>query len=559
MVDATIRDAAERVEKLPVQELFRWTTLRVKVILALLATVGLYLLVAAVWCAANAAAPTEFAVRFHHTASIWGERNLLMMDSYWPPSTLITLVRFPAGELRVPRDEDRPEIKARSVRWVIAENGPEAPRGWRALRFEDLKQLLPADMLDIKLPEKWGGWVIDLDDFDLRVPAGTIPPEWRWQGATSGRIRDELGKEEVKEVLDRGDKQATVRTALVEMLNWRNWTLDRIELQLSYTDPEAKKKAADLRRKGEAEEAKKIEANEQPVMARMKAEHKEDYDRFLAILGKLEELAEEPSMERQLRKLRDPDEGEVVALYKGKLSDGNYVCSPIENRKYVFPLGKLRESCQIRIATNDYETPWRQIQLTPPPVIDLLRIDKDEPAYLYYRMLDNPALLKGKRQRISSMSVSTTGPYSKVLVPAGTDVTIVGRTDRLLADIRVAEPEAKKREEKTSITVPARVDLGADRTFTCQFKDVSRTIEFDFEFKDTDGVRGSRRIVIMPLEDQAPRINELALALQPRLFDGGDESAQGDGGRAALGDHAGRLFTAARQDRGRPRPLQVAI
>ena len=526
MVDATIRDAATRVEKLPVHELFRWGKLRVKLALAFLATVGLFALVGGVWCAVNAAPPRDFVIRFGHTASIWGERNLLLMDSYWPPSTLIELVRFPAGELRVPRDEDRPDIKARAVRWVIADSGPEAPRGWRALRFEDLPQLLPKEMLDVKLPEKWSGWVIDLDDFDLRVPAGTIPPEWRWQGATSGHIRTEMAKDEIKEVLDRGDKKASVRTALVEMLNWRNWTVDKIELRAelhrSRRQEESGRAPPQGRGRGSQADRGQRAARDGPHASRGQASLRQ----VSGHAGETGGVGRRSDHGAALRKLRDPEEGEVAAVYKGQTSDGVHICTPVENRKYLFPLAKLRESCQIRIASSDYETPWRQIRLTPPPVIDMLRIDKDEPAYLYYRMLENPALLKGKRQSISSISISTTGPYSKVLVPAGTDVTIVGRTDRLLADIRIAEPEIKKREEKTSITLPARVDLGEDRKFTCQFKDVSRTIEFDFEFKDQDGVRGSRRIIIMPLEDQPPRINELSLALQPRLFDGGEESAR---------------------------------
>src|SRR5262249_26141294 len=127
MVDSTIRDAAERVERLPVHELFRWGRLKFTVALALLATVGLYLLVGAVWCGWKLASPVDYAVRFHHTASIWAERNLLLMSSYWPPSTLIELIRFPSNELRVPREEDRPDIKVRYVRWAVADD--KAPRG----------------------------------------------------------------------------------------------------------------------------------------------------------------------------------------------------------------------------------------------------------------------------------------------------------------------------------------------------------------------------------------------------------------------------------------------
>jgi hypothetical protein len=521
MVDATIRDAADRVEKLPVHEIFRWGRLKGQVALGVLATLGLYLLIGVAWCAWKQAAPWDYGVRFHHTASIWAERNLLLMSSYWPPSTLIELIRFPGDKLPVPREDDRPDVKVRYVRWAIADNGDDAPRGWRALRFKDLEDILPAAMLDIKIPIRWDGWLVDLDDLDPRVPPGTIPAEWGWQGATNGHVKRELAKPEVQAALD-----AQTRQAIYEMLDWGYWPLDKIELQLAYVDKSAVKKTIDGGLTGAAAEAAAMHQHERPVVAAMMARHKADYDKFLAIFEKLEELAERPTMGRTLRKLADPSE--VVAQRKSKSGGGVTLCIPLDSRKYLFPLGELKESCQFSIATEDYWTPWKQITLVPPPMIDQMRIDKEEPAYLYYRLPENPALLKSKRQRISATSVSTTGPYTKVLVPLGTNVAISGHSDRRLKDIRVAEPDPKKREEKTAIAPRAAVQLAADQqTFTCSFPDVQRIVEFDFEFKDTDGVKGSRRVIILPLEDLAPRINELALALPPRVLQATDESAKG--------------------------------
>jgi len=520
MVDATIRDAADRVEKLPVHEIFRWGRLKFQVALALLATIGVYLLVGVAWCGWNLASPLDFGVRFHHTASIWAERNLLLMSSYWPPNTLIELVRFPGAKLKVPREEDRPDVKVRYVRWAIAGSGEEAPRGWRALRFKDLEDLLPAELLDIKLAVRWDGWIVDLDDLDPRVPTGTIPKEWGWDGATSGHVTRELGKPEVQEMLD-----APTRQAVYEMLDWRFWTVDKIELQLQYIDKKAGKKT-EVGLSGAGGAAALIQHREQPVAAAMMAQHKADYDKFLAILDKLEELAERPTMGRTLRKMAEP--AEVVALRKSVSGGGTSNCNPIDGHKFLFPLAELKESCQFAISTADYWTPWKQIILVPPPMVDQLRIDKEEPAYLYYRLLDNPALLKGKRQTISSTSISTTGPYSKVLVPLGTNVAITGHCDRELKDIRVAEPDPKKREEKTAVTPRALVQLARDQqTFTCSFQDVHRIVEFDFEFKDSDGVKGSRRVIIVPLEDQAPRINELGLAKPPRILQATDDNAKG--------------------------------
>jgi hypothetical protein len=521
MVDATIRDAAQRVENLPVHQVFRWGWLKFLVALAVLATVGVYVLVGLAWCGWKLASPMDFAIRFHHTASIWAERNLLLMHSYWPPHTMIELLRFPGNELRVPREEDRPDVKVRAVRWAISASGDEAPRGWRPLRFEDLCDLLPTEMVNIKLPDQWDGWIVDLDDLDPRVPAGAIPKEWGWQGSTNGNIKRQLRTPEIQEMLD-----ASTREALYDMLSWRHWTIDKIELQLQHADKTAKNKVFEAALGGVAGEAALLQHSEQPVAAALLARHKADYDKFMAILEKLEELAERPIMGRTLRKLDDPVE--VVALRRSKSGTGTTNCSAIEGRRYIFPLADLKESCEFVISTGDYWTPTKQIKLVPPPMIDQLRIDKEEPAYLYYRFLDNPALLKNKRQRISATSISTTGPYSKILVPLGTNVTIIGHSDRKLKDIRVAEPDAKKREEKTAVTPRALVQLAADQqTFTCGFQDVQRIVEFDFEFKDADGVKGLRRIVILPLEDQAPRINELALAVPPRVRQATDDRARG--------------------------------
>ena len=244
MVDHTIRDAAERVGQLPVHEIFRWNLLRFKWALALAATLGVYLLAAGAWCFWTGRAPMHFFTRFNQTGAILTERNVLLDSSYWPPNTMIELIRFPGTALGVPRDEERPEVKVRYVHWAIADNGTEAPRGWRALRFSDLAEVLGAEPI-IDLPTDWGGWIIDMDDLDAEVPAGAVPPDWNWQLQSSGYIRKELTKQQVKDVLDRvaanKGKSTLTRDKLYSMLNWRHWTVDKIEIQLQYEDPKAKK------------------------------------------------------------------------------------------------------------------------------------------------------------------------------------------------------------------------------------------------------------------------------------------------------------------------------
>ena len=145
-----------------------------------------------------------------------------------------------------------------------------------------------------------------------------------------------------------------------------------------------------------------------------------------------------------------------------------------------------------------------------------------EPAYLFYRYLDNPDLLKDKRQVISFIPLATMGSRSERLVPLGTSVTMVAHSDRKLKDIRIAPPE-KKRTDVNSVTPQATVHLAEDQqTITVTFPDVRKTLEFDFDFKDEEGVRGRRPVLIVPVKDEAPKVKDLQLGVPARQIDVGN-------------------------------------
>src|SRR5262249_7193559 len=92
MVDQTIRDAAERVDQLEIKEVFDWKRLRrLGAILAGL-TVGLYVLVAAGYCAFNLTGQVgQFVWRFNDVPAIWVERELLFVGPVWPPAAPLEL------------------------------------------------------------------------------------------------------------------------------------------------------------------------------------------------------------------------------------------------------------------------------------------------------------------------------------------------------------------------------------------------------------------------------------------------------------------------------------
>src|SRR5207249_8164176 len=102
-----------------------------------------------------------------------------------------------------------------------------------------------------------------------------------------------------------------------------------------------------------------------------------------------------------------------------------------------------------------------------------------------------------------SLAVSLTGYTSRFEVPSGSDVILTAQTDKHLKPdaIRFLPPRKGVAEVKEPI------ELLDDQNFRVRFPNVTATIDFVFEFRDTDNVAGSRHVVIRPMEDQAPEID----------------------------------------------------
>jgi hypothetical protein len=199
MLARTIDEAAERVERLPVDDVFDWARLRRRWRTVAFATVGVLLIVAlgsigVETAQGRAAGPFEQAYRFRDVASIWVERNVFFRNSYWQRNNHLEVVRFQdneshPGEMRVGRDEQRPDLVVRAVEWVVPDRA--APVGWRALRVADLGSFVPADLVArITIPAAWPGWIVDLDDLDARIPVGAVAQNT--QGKTFGELDAEL-------------------------------------------------------------------------------------------------------------------------------------------------------------------------------------------------------------------------------------------------------------------------------------------------------------------------------------------------------------------------------
>jgi hypothetical protein len=504
MVQRTIQEAGERVERLPVADVFDWNRLRQLWIYCGLATLGVWLLVGVASMAAGAltggsASPFSFLSRFSDTATIWTERNLLLMDSYWPRSAHLEIVRFQdtpshPGEMRVGRDEQRPDLLVRAVQWVIADRA--AADGWRALQWTDLPALLPKDLLDrVTIPDDFGHWVVDLDDLDPDMPANVVPIAW--QGKSSGEVRREMHQPATRAML----RQFQAEEAVEKLLDWHIWTVDKIALQ---------EQKAEVR---------------QPLREQHTAAHKALEEVFAA----LEESAASSSMSRTLRKLEVPTAVDVH--YRGENTKVSQPGEAKSDHKFSIGLGELQESVRFRVRGGDYWTRPRKITLVPPPSVIALHLDKEEPAYLYHRLQGEQAPLKGKRQFLTDVPSSVTGDMSTIDVPYGASLTIKAKMDRPLKEEIRIRPPAGGLKESGSLVPDVPVERAADAAgYSARFDNVTRTLDFLVEYQDEDGVRGRRRFRIRPVDDQPPELisPEIAAVLRKPRF-------KAEPGRAAGG------------------------
>ncbi len=181
MIDSTVRDAAEQVDRLPLKEVFDWRRLKRAALWFLALTAGLYLAVGAVYCAWYRVGPLDFVLRFHAVEATWFERNILLRNVIWPRTVYLELLGFPeGGELKLGRDAAAPTLRARALRWVVPDQA--APEGWRAMKWGDVnRELLGEDVPAVDLPAGWADGTLDQLDTQRRrrdtrdgLPADTV-------------------------------------------------------------------------------------------------------------------------------------------------------------------------------------------------------------------------------------------------------------------------------------------------------------------------------------------------------------------------------------------------
>jgi len=214
MIEQTIHDAAERVQTVPVREVFDWNRLYRYWAGVAVATLGMYLVFGGLFSIpaigeTGAGEHAGFAA-FHQAAGLALERNVLLQNTIWPRRAFLEVLDWPEkGEKRIGKDDSAPAIKVRAYKWVVADS--KASEGWRALTWHDLErhrhylgEAVPAvnfrerneqDQKDWGLPrDPAAGWT--LDEIELRL--GRDETHETLEPQTQAALRDVLSKLEVR-------------------------------------------------------------------------------------------------------------------------------------------------------------------------------------------------------------------------------------------------------------------------------------------------------------------------------------------------------------------------
>jgi hypothetical protein len=535
MVEKTILEAVEVLKKLPVASVFNWRRLVGLWFLLGLSTFGLLVLTMVLFCVGSfftqtsAMSPWGFAWRFYDVAAIWTERNVFMMDTYWPRRSYLEIGRFQPSknsptDMRVAKDDARPELAVQAIEWVIADRA--APHGWRALTWRDLPTFVDQSLLDgVAIPKDFPYWKIDPEELEPNLVAALFGTDA--QTKSSGEIRAHLQQPAVrKKIADRG-----AETTLKEWLDWTEWTVDKIDLQrenIAQRDPMVVRNARAASTVGLLGSSF---GNQGAMLAAQglypgRTDHLVDYEPVETLFSKLEELAESPRMSRTIRKLVVPAMVEVN--FRGSESTSNATYKRGDGNKFSVPLEPLKDSktFKFRARGENYFTPPKTITLVPAPTPASISIDKEEPAYIYHRLIGPDQMpLRGQKHLTKGLALSMTGESNTIGVPLGSK--LVGKDDN--AD-EFSENDRKLRAERpVFVKDPPTLDAsfeafhGAIKVdedhygFSLMMDNLTRNHDFVVEFFDEDNIRGKRRFKVLRTLDSEPHVGNLnVLGYLPR-------------------------------------------
>jgi hypothetical protein len=486
MVEQTIHDASERVEQVPVHQVFDWGRL-VKGGLKMIAlAVVLFVLIGFTFTIVSSFRGKKFDVgrgfsNFRDVASIWFERNILLEPTPWPRAAQMEIIEPVEEHKRISPDAEAPVVRIRAFVYLTSVPNSELktwPTGWRPLRWSDVGKYLgtvpdlPADWepRDVKLG-------MTVDEVALRLEKFPISnEEGKWL-RPSGEDKVPLRWEDLKNPSFRGSTQlptlsgewdpsavpafatsATGASALlgpIPALSGIQFGPYHVNLTVDHVVHRLKDTAF-----ANASAAPAVKE----VLARLQT--------YLELKGRLADLdqkIDDPNMARTLRKLDLPPQVKVLSWNENRTTQNSKDVDRGVDNEYITTFDGLKvDTISYFARGEDFTTETRSITVLAPPTLSKFWIGQERPAYLYYPPDDSadPSLgvgIRGRKQVFNE--VDQAGYAGDVIrldkVPAGTNVIFRGLADRPLKSVHI-EPDkgADTRglvEQGAQRVIPARM------------------------------------------------------------------------------------------------------
>ena len=491
MVDETIVEAAQRVEKLPIKEVFNWKRLWVMGFLIFFLTVVMYFFMAAGFVTAGyfleKEGPTASFSDYNDILGIWFERNVLMQNTIWPRKAHLVFIEPEDAHLRIGRDKQPPPIRVRAWEYVFADT--HAREGWRLLAWKDLEDTKLKLLSDQKAAVAPGDW--KLRDPKDGLTVDEVALFFRKHDIRKGE--NPVAENDVQMYHFPGGVKLPYQWAIADStvdegwrpLAWENWEKIGGDYLNNFTLTELPTGWKPPLTPSIGYTFDEVEA----AMANIPAPDLGDVRNVLAQIERLNDMRKtidhlepriaDPAMRRTMRKLIVP--ATVIVNLSGPTTRNTITLErkDLSTNDYTGTFPELKERNPGEIWTfeysahgEDYTTPTRKLTSMPPPTLINLSREDDRPAYLYYLPggANNPttADLKGKKQPLERSSINVSGGDVVTLdCPAGTDLTLYGEADKPLKSVKFTRPAERKPpvelvDEKgrklATMTMPAAID-----------------------------------------------------------------------------------------------------
>lgn len=468
MIQKTIDDVREKIDQVPVQNVFNWRRLWIQGGAFVAITLGFFLLSGVAVCAITKTPPGKFIPAFREVSTILVERDVLLANTPWPRRAYLEVVNFPGDEMRIGRDVPSPRLRVAAYKWVIADS--KAQVGWRPMTWADLDKVgVTASKLPLQ-PVRDARFSVDYGPFLYGAAHPFTAPTLPTDVAT---VPDDPAQ----------------------------WPVDRVE---------------------------QVFVNSPDVTEILAAKFQSELDGIAGTMQKLEERAADSSMSRTIRKLQIPDDVEL-SYWGAKTRVTMSLRKEGQNNEFTGTLSDLKETVKFHARGENYYTPTKQITLVPPPMLQELKRDEYHPAYLYHKApfteskdlpdelkayTTDPRKLKGRKHVLKDQAVSLTGDRSRFDIPMGTEFVLYGRSDKELKEALILPKAGKFPGIEAEVTDPEPIPLpitdghNISIEFTAAAKRfVNRQTDFDIFLRDTDGVTSKRAVQIVVEEDRPPEVD----------------------------------------------------